>query len=368
MAKLKVLHIVWSATIGGIEKVVLDLVHEQKKNPALEVGVLIAKKEGGFLSRFEELGNIYYADLKYGNDLNVFRYRKVLQLFKKFDILHFHSFNPWLAQTARLSGKKIVYTEHGNFGFGKTITSSLKFVYKMQKNFLNKHVNFISFNSNFSKQLSEQRNGLQNVRHETIYNGINFEEESAVNKTDQSLREKIGSRFTVGVIARLAGVKRIDRLINSFADFAKEKDVVLLIIGEGVLRNELENLVSNKRIQNKTIFAGYVNDVRHYHALFDIEVLPSQNEAFGLVAIEALDAGKPTLVFKDGGGLAELVEQVEIKDVVTDENELTQRLNYYFSNRHTISSPELVSRGKNFARQFDIRKMEKEFSNIYHSL
>lgn len=368
MANLKVLHVVWSATIGGIEKLVLDLVSEQKKNSTLEVAVLIARKEGGFLNRFEAIGSTLFADLKSGNDLNFLHYQKTLRIFKRYDVLHFHSFNPWLALTAILSRKKIVYTEHGNFGFGKKITPSLKLVYRMQKTFLNKSVDFISFNSNFSKKLSEQRNGLQNVKRETIYNGISFQETIDKEKTDAALRKKINARFTVGVIARLAGVKKIDRLINAFAVFAKDKDVVLLIIGEGILREELETLVSKKGIQEKTIFAGYLNNVRHYQSLFDVSVFPSQNEAFGLVAIESLEAGNPTIVFKDGGGLAELIDQVEPDDVLSNETELAERLNYYFTNNDAIHNSELVLKRKNFARQFDIRKMEQQFSNIYHSL
>ena len=322
MSKVKVLHIVWSATIGGIEKVVLDLVSAQQKNKSIEAAVLIARKEGGFLNRFEELGKTYFADLKSGNDLNLFRYQKVFRVFKNYDVLHFHSFNPALAITAILSRKKIVYTEHGNFGFGKVMTGSLKFVYRLQKIFLNKYVDFISFNSNFSKQLAEHRNGLQKVKREVIYNGIELSgEEINKEKTDPSIRGKIKNRFCIGIIARLAGVKRIDRLINAFAAFAKDKDVMLLIIGEGILKEELELLTEKNKISDKTIFAGYIEQVKQYQSLFDVCVFPSQNEAFGLVAIESFNAGNPTIVFKDGGGLAELVEQVETKDVVNNETE-----------------------------------------------
>ncbi len=368
MSDVKVLHIIWSATIGGIEKLVLDLVEQQKNNPKLEVAVLIAKKEGGFLSRFEQLGKTYFADLKNGNDLNILKYQKILKLFSKYDILHFHSFNPWLALTAILSRKKIVYTEHGNFGFGKPLTASLKYVYKAQTMFLNKYVDFISFNSKFSKQLSEQRNGLEKVKREVIYNGISFNSISDKEKTDSALREKINKRFTVGVIARLAGVKRIDRLISAFAAFAEDKNVVLVIIGDGALKNELEQLVAQKKISHKTIFAGYLENVRNYYSIFDLSVFPSQNEAFGLVAIESFDAGIPTIVFKDGGGLAELVEQVETKDVVKDETELAERMNYYFSNADAISNETIKTKRKNFARQFDIRKMEQDFFNFYQSI
>ena len=368
MLNVKVLHIVWSATIGGIEKVVLDLVEQQKKNPHLEVAVLIARKEGEFLSRFEQLGKTYFANLKSGNDLNFFKYVNTYRAFKKYDVLHFHSFNPWLAITATCSGKKIVYTEHGNFGFGKSLTYPLRFVYQMQKIFLNKYVDFISFNSRFSKQLSEHRNGLQKVKHEVLYNGISFNVTSEKEKTAIALREKINNRFTVGVIARLAGVKRIDRLINSFAEFAKDKEAVLLIIGDGVLKDELTKFVAQKNISDKTLFAGYLKNVRNYYSLLDVAVFPSQNEAFGLVAIESFDAGKPTIVFKDGGGLAELIEQVETKDVVSNERELAQRMNYYFNNREAINDEKLILKRKAFAREFDICKMEKEFSKVYQSL
>jgi hypothetical protein len=115
---IKVVHVIWSATIGGIEKVVIDLITQQKKNPQLEVSLLVGKS--GDLSRINNAGiKVTALGLTGGGDVSPTCYRKAKVIFGENDIIHIHSFNPLLSVAARNSGKNIIYTEHGNFGIGK---------------------------------------------------------------------------------------------------------------------------------------------------------------------------------------------------------------------------------------------------------
>ena len=94
----------------------------------------------------------------------------------------------------------------------------------------------------------------------------------------------------------------------------------------------------------------------------DVCVVPSEVEAFGLAAIEALALGKPAIVFHDGGGMAEVVEQHQPRDVVESVPQLAQRLEEH---RAGVADPEIH---RSYARRFDIARMADHFTDIYRDL
>jgi len=365
---IHVLHILWAAHIGGIERLVLDLATAQSKNPKIHVDIFFGKRVGDFLLKFQESGfKCHSAYLKSGFDLSPWKYFGTLRVFQNYDILHFHNFNPLLFVSAELSGKRIVYTEHGNFGFGrrKTWRDSTKNFFL--KRFLNYCVDYISFNSQFTKQIAENRYGLKSVPRAVIYNGIAFKNVAqSMNITEDHIIEKIRNKFIIGTIARFVGYKRIDRLIEAFTDFQEDKNTILLLVGDGILRGELERLTKELKISDKTIFTGFRLNVQEFVKLMDVCVFPSENEPFGLVAIEALSLGKPAIVFKDGGGFVEVVSGFSQENVVEDISDLVQRLEYYYKNRD-----EIIEYSQNrifYAMKFDISNMADQFSNIYETL
>lgn len=358
---MKVMHVIWSATIGGIERVVMDLINRQNKNPHLEVSLLIGKAEGELLPSFASLQiEVYTLGLKSGNEFNIRKYQKAKHIFAEQDIVHIHSFNPLICRAAKSSGCKIIYTEHGNFGIGKQKTWRDRIVKSLQKQFLNNSVDQLLFNSHFSQNQSEWLYGLKNVNRKVIYNGIPLKQE--IVKAPEDLKAALEGFFVVGTIARLAGVKRIDRLLKAYALFSEGRNCKLLLIGDGPLMPDLKVLAEKLGIINSTLFAGYRKDARSCLQLMDVCAFPSEKEAFGLVAIEAWDAGKPVVVFNDAGGLAELVSELDKNDITTGEKEFADRLNYYFNHPSTTND---IEKRKEFAGRFSIEKMEKEIYSVY---
>ena len=99
------------------------------------------------------------------------------------------------------------------------------------------------------------------------------------------------------------------------------------------------------------------------NSVIDLFVFPSQNEAFGLVSIEAFSHGKPVIVYSDAGGLTEIVQMISPDDVVNSENELVKRMEYYRNTADTSASERI-----DFARKFSKEKMEVEFFNCYKNI
>lgn len=121
--------------------------------------------------------------------------------------------------------------------------------------------------------------------------------------------------------SRLVKVKCLHRLINAFDTVYQEfKNSWLFLLGDGPLRNELEELANLKLSKARIKFLGFKEDVSPYLKMSDIFVLPSDIEGFGNATLEAMSTGLICIrtktagadeVIKDGinGFLVENTEQ-----------------------------------------------------------
>lgn len=364
---VKILHFIWSLNFGGIRQVVLNLCKEQLQNGALSVALLVGKNGNGGEKNLLT-GNIKVINARFikGNDLNISKLRSIQQLMNDYDILHIHTFNPLVAWAAMRSGKKIIYTIHGNFSFFRKRKFAEHINSLLLKWFVNRQVDLLTFNSEFTSSIAHKRFGLQHVKKQTIYNGVrvhDFNEDSKTSRLKCALPANV---FIVGVVCRFVEFKKIDRLIESFGDFCKGKNTVLVLVGDGHLRPALEQQCRDLCIMDQIIFMGYKSQVTPYQNSFDICVMPSANEPFGLVAVEMLALGKPVIVFKDAGGLVEIINGVSRADVVNSKEELIKRMNLYF--QHSGELHDKANERIQYAKNFDINIMEKKFFQAYSSL
>lgn len=110
-------------------------------------------------------------------------------------------------------------------------------------------------------------------------------------------------------VARLAGQKNFPLLLLAFAEVRKSLDVRLLIVGEGPERQQLEDLAVQLEIHEHVSLPGFSNNPWSSMAKSDVFVLPSEEEPFGLVLVEAMACGTP-IVATDalGGGPRHILE------------------------------------------------------------
>ncbi|MDR1681490.1 MAG: glycosyltransferase family 4 protein [Prevotellaceae bacterium] len=106
--------------------------------------------------------------------------------------------------------------------------------------------------------------------------------------------------FTFGFLGTLSQNKNVGALIRAFRQ--QVGDVRLLIAGAGERRKALVKLAAD--CQGIT-FAGFITDRHAFYSRISVLVVPSFNESWGLVALEAMSAGIPVIMTKNTG-LAEL--------------------------------------------------------------
>jgi N-acetyl-alpha-D-glucosaminyl L-malate synthase BshA len=111
-------------------------------------------------------------------------------------------------------------------------------------------------------------------------------------------------------ISNFRPVKRIEDVISVFARVRKECAAKLLLVGDGPDRPKAEWLAETQGVSGDVLFLGKQSDMAPLLSIADVLLLPSENESFGLVALEAMACEVPVVATRIGG-LPEVVEHEE---------------------------------------------------------
>lgn len=117
-------------------------------------------------------------------------------------------------------------------------------------------------------------------------------------KIDDTIRQKMRNKYhikeneiVVGFCGRLSYEKNLIFLVNIFEELQNRGNYKLLIVGDGDLFEDIKTLVINKKIQEKVLMVGSVNNTEDYYRMMDCFLLPSLYEGFGIVLLEAQASG-----------------------------------------------------------------------------
>lgn len=293
--KIKVLQIVLSLEIGGMEQLVFDLITNINKDK-FDIRVICLHSFGPIAKELQSYG---ITVVKIGDMIPllsfVFPYNLIKEI-KEFnaEIVHVHS-GCWhkAAMAGWLSGiKKIIYTEHGRY-----FPESYKLVL-LDNIFSIITTNVITVSENLATYMHDVI-GIPERKISVIVNGINV---------DKFIPSRDSSRLTarrIGIIARLAPVKDIGTLLRALKIVITVfSDVQLDIIGDGSERTLLEELTKELNLANSVTFHGFRRDIPDVLYPIDIFVLSSISEGTSITLLEAMAAGKPVVVTNVGGNPA----------------------------------------------------------------
>lgn len=128
---------------------------------------------------------------------------------------------------------------------------------------------------------------------------------------DHNLREQAReawripkNAFVFGTVGRISPMKNHAQLIKAFSRLCQDagsRDLRLVIIGDGALRNYLYDLARLSGLSGKIFFGGFSKSPEKVYQGFDLFCLPSTGEAFGLSLLEAMSCGCPAVASAVGG-------------------------------------------------------------------
>ena len=114
------------------------------------------------------------------------------------------------------------------------------------------------------------------------------------------------SAKVIGTMGRMIAKKNQALLLEAFAVWPNKADWLLVLMGNGRLRKKLEARAQSLGIIEQTLFLGFVPEGSRYAAIFDLFVLTSRAEPFGMVLLEAMVAGV-TVLGPNSGAAPEIV-------------------------------------------------------------
>ena len=143
---------------------------------------------------------------------------------------------------------------------------------------------------------------------EVIHNFIDLEEFSPA-KADPAVRARYacGDEALIGHLSNFRWVKRPQDVIRTFHRITQHHAARLLMIGDGPDRETAERLADELGVGEQVHFVGSDLDVEELLPQLDLFLLPSEQESFGLAALEAMACGVPVIASRVGG-LPELIE------------------------------------------------------------
>jgi len=296
---INVLHISRTMGQGGAEKVVYQLCEDcVDKN----IKMYIASTGGTLADELEKKGiiNIKIPDIDHKNPFMMLKTICILfNAIRKYKISIVHSHHRMAAFYSRIINifnKKFkrIYTAHNIFNNKKRL---LRFALWDSK--------IIAVGNGVKKNLIDFF-GISKEKIIVIYNSIKFPKIEENNK-DEKYEKK--SEKLIATIGRLTEQKGIDIFIKAMSEIIKQDPKIYgIIIGDGKLREELEELSQKLNIQNNIIFLGYRKDVLNLISKVDFVVLASRWEGFPLTPIETFMMGK-TIIVSDIDGNNEIVKE-----------------------------------------------------------
>jgi glycosyltransferase involved in cell wall biosynthesis len=209
-----------------------------------------------------------------------------------------------------------------------------------------------------------------------IYNGIAApaspsEEEKRALRVEWGMTE---CRRIIGSVGRLDFQKGYDLLLDTLEALdiriPQGERWGLVLIGDGPERKRLEHHAEKLNLKNIVVrFAGFRSDADRAMGAFDLFVMPSRYEGFGLTLLEAMSHGLP-VVSSDADSLPELIADYAqgktIRFLPGTEKETAQEIfNMAIQNTKRVESPYLSDEPMH---HFSAERMVAEYLDLYRSI
>ena len=338
----KIIFGITSLTLGGAERVLVDMVNQLSDTFDITIFTIYGKGElEKSLNNRIKIKRIFdkpYKELtkveKISIPLKILCFQK--QYYKKYiqgdydiEISFLEGPITRLFSTKNRNTKKIAWI-HNDISkvYGNDLKAKLKLT--IDKRIYNKYEKLI-FVSKDNKEVFDIRYPNMKPTEEVIYNYIDPQKviEKAKEKIDFSFDNKQMNFLTV---ARLVEQKGIDRLIRIHKELiANHFNNKFYIIGDGPEREKLEKLIKDEHLQEKFFLLGAKENPYPYIKQADMFCLLSKFEGYGMVLEEAKILNKPIIITNTAA--REAVENYKNAVIVeNDEHEIYNKLKYIIEN------------------------------------
>ncbi|SEH46426.1 Glycosyltransferase involved in cell wall bisynthesis [Ruminococcus flavefaciens] len=373
MSKI-ILHVVEAP--GGVERYLVTLLTKMKKYPEFE-HILVCSdsldlnKFKGIVKNVEVIHTMHNAINPCNDFKSILAVRKQIKKYKP-DILYCHSSKAGaIGRVADIGLKnKVIYNAHG-WSFNMKGASKKKlFVYKMIEKMLAPITDKIICISDYEKKSALDHKICKSEKLVVINNGIDLDEYKDLKPKS---REELGipkEAFVVGMIGRITPQKAPDVFVK-MAALVKQRipKAFFIIVGDDIggdqYKQETEQLIESLGMSKNILITGWVDNPLDYADCFDVAVLLSRWEGFGLVLPEYMLLGKPIVgsradaipyVVGNAGVLVDIDDYEAAADAVI------------MLNKDKILRSKIIEKGKQRIKKFDSQITAFQTKDCFMSL
>ncbi len=370
MLKLKkqnILHVITTLELGGAELLLINMIkyfNYEKYN----IYICFLFKNGTALYEMELPHNCQVINLSNKGKFSIFSIFSLISIIQKhkIDIIHTHLVHAGIigkiaAKITRV--KNVVSTRHY-----KSAIKEKSVLYRLE-NILSKKSKAVIAISDSVKEHLIKINNIPENKVQVIYNGIDIDRIDKIVK--DTANEINNDKVIIGTIGRLHPIKGIDVLLNAFKMILdNHPNTYLELIGDGEIRSNLESQSKTLRINENVNFLGQLlpQDTIKRLNTWDVFVLSSLSEGFGIVIIEAMALSKPVVASKVGGVLG-IVEDKITGYFVQPQNpiELSEKILNLIYNPYNRKAMGILGR-KRIEKKFNITRTVSEYEMLYENI
>lgn len=341
--KIKVMHIAQSA--GGVAEYLANLLKYMNKD--LYENILVVSNDyNNEEELLRECDKHYFVEMirkiNFKSDIKAIKKIRKIVKNEKPDIIYLHSSKAGaLGRLALFLNHKIkiIYNAHGWY-FNADIGKKKKIYQLIEKILAIKADKIIAISNSEYKSALEKKICKRN-KLVLIENGIDIKEFEDCSNYREIMREKFSiprGDVLVGIVGRISEQKDPMTSIKAASKIIKEnKHIHFMFVGTGDLEQEIIKYSKKNGIDENIIITGWVKDVKKYISAFDIALLPSKWEGFGLAIVEYMVCKKPIITTRVGG-IADILNSSDKAFYVEkgDYDNITQKINYILHNNEKV--------------------------------
>ncbi|MBN1546063.1 MAG: glycosyltransferase [Syntrophaceae bacterium] len=366
--KIKILHIVDSFNIGGMENILASLINESSLTDFHHT-ICCIKTSGAAAARLASPVTIHELRKKEGQSWFFFRHLTKVLREENPDIVHTRSWGTTdgiiAARLARIP--VVIHGEHG-WSFEDPYGKNRKRL--LIRRALSPFVTHYIAISDDIKQWLQGSVGINENRITTIINGVDVNKFSPRKQTiNRRQFPDVGDQIVIGAVGRLDPIKRYDLLVEAFSqlDHAKH-NLKLIIAGDGSERHNLETRIRSLPFGNRITLLGECRNVHDIYREMSLFIQSSQNEGISNTVLEAMASGLPVIGTAVGGN-PQLISNGRTGILIppNSSHAIREAITFYLDHPETI-----IFHGRNSREaaktRFSLSRMVKNYQDLYRML
>lgn len=311
---MHVLHVIDSLSVGGAERMLVDLVNATIRDGKHRASVCVTRQGTALASELHPSVNLWVLNRQRRMNAQALRRLSKITRQEQVDVLHAHGRSTLaflaVARAMRLIGLPVVMHDHNG---SIEIDATIPLWFRVWGRFhLTQYVGVYQRCTEWAL-----RAGVPQEQARTIGNALDFTRLDQARAADLRAEWGLDARDMIGVV--VCGIryeKGIDTLIEAIARVPAELGFTVVIIGgdrDKAYADKCRTRVKELGLEKQVLFVGERVDVPAMIKGADFAIIPSRSESGPLVLIEYLYAGLPFISTKVGG----IARQVESSGMPT---------------------------------------------------